>query len=52
MLCRHQDGDSVILEHVQEGRFACIVESEKENLGMLVHQPQRGEDIVAVEGTM
>ena len=40
-----QCGQSVVLEHVQERRLACVVEAEEEDLGVLVDQPEAGEDV-------
>jgi len=37
---RLQDSYTIILEHVQQGRLAGIVEAEEEQLGVLVEQAQ------------
>lgn len=44
-----QDGDSVVLQHVQECRLSGIVETEEEELGVLVEQAEGGQDIVDCE---
>lgn len=52
-----QDGDGntggggrAHLEHVQQCRLACIIETEEQELGMLVQQAQGGEHIVDWSG--
>ena len=45
-----QHGDAVILQHVQEGCFACVVETEKEKFGMLVGKAEVGEDLPDCNG--
>lgn len=39
------DGDSVILEHVKEGGFAGIIETEEEKLGVFVQKAEGGKDV-------
>lgn len=39
-----QDGDAVVLEHVQQRCLSCIVETEEEELGVLVCEAERGQD--------
>jgi hypothetical protein len=34
------------LQHVQQGRLACIVEAEEQQLSMLVQKTKRGQNIV------
>lgn len=34
------------LEHVQQGRLAGVVEAEEQQLGVLVQQAERREDVV------
>lgn len=42
---RLQDSDTIIFEHVQQRRLAGIVEAKEEQLGVLVEQAQRGENV-------
>jgi hypothetical protein len=46
MESRLQDGDTVVLQHVEEGRLAGIVKTEEKQLGVLVQESKVGEDIV------
>ena len=43
---RLQDGDAVVLEHVQQRRLSSVVEAEKEQLSVLVKEPKRGQHVV------
>lgn len=43
---RLQDGDTVVLQHVQQRRLAGIVQTEEQELGVLIEKTQRGQDIV------
>lgn len=43
---RLQDGDTVVLQHVQQCGLAGIVQTEEEKLGVLIEETQRGQDIV------
>ena len=36
MKCRLQRGQTVVLEHVQQGGFASVVQTQEEDLGILV----------------
>jgi hypothetical protein len=38
------------LQHVQQGRLACIVETEEQKLGVLVQETKRGQNIVDCSG--
>lgn len=40
-----QDSDTVVLEHMQQRRLAGIIEAKKQQLRMLVQQPEGGEHI-------
>lgn len=40
-----EDGDTVVLEHVQQGGLASIIETEEEEFGVFVGQAELGEDI-------
>lgn len=42
---RLEDGDTVVLEHVQQRRLARVVEAEEEQFGMLVREPELGENV-------
>lgn len=42
--CGLQDGDAVVLEHVEQRCLAGIVEAEEEEFGVLVCEAQRGQD--------
>lgn len=42
---RGQDGDSVVLEHVQEGGLSGVVETEEEQLGVFIGETEGGEDV-------
>lgn len=37
---------STYLQHVQKGRLPGIIKTQEQELGMLVEQAQRGQDIV------
>lgn len=39
-----QHGDAVVLQHVQEGSFARVVEPEEEQFGVLVCETEVRED--------
>jgi hypothetical protein len=43
---RLKDGNSVILQHVQQCGLAGIVETKEKKLGMLVEQTQGGQNVV------
>lgn len=43
-----EGGEAVVLEHVEEGGLACVVESEEEDLGVLVDEAEAGEDVPEV----
>jgi len=40
-----KDGNSVILQHVEQRRLPCVVQTQEQQLRVLVHEAQRGEDI-------
>lgn len=40
------DGHTVVLQHVEQSRLSGIVETEEEELGVLVKQTKRREDVV------
>ncbi len=40
------DGHTVVLQHVEKSRLSGIVETEEEELGVLVKQTKRREDVV------
>jgi hypothetical protein len=42
---RLENRDAIILQHVQQRRFARVVETKEKHLRMLVRQAQRGEDV-------
>lgn len=44
--CRLQDGDTVVLQHVQQGGLSCIIESEEQKLGAFGEKAERCKDIV------
>ena len=41
---RLQNGYAVVLEHVQKGGLSGIIETEKEEFGVLVRKAEVGED--------
>lgn len=41
-----EDGDAVILQHMEERGLSGIVETKEKELGMLVQQAERRENIV------
>ncbi len=40
------DGDTVVLQHVEESCLSCIVEAEEKELGVLVEKTKRRENVV------
>ena len=43
---RLQDRNTVVLEHVEQRRLSGIVETEEQQLGVLVEQAERRQDVV------
>jgi hypothetical protein len=41
-----QDGDTVVLQHVEESGFAGVVEPKEQQLSVLVKKSKVGQDIV------
>lgn len=48
--CRLQHGDAVVLQHVQQCCFTCIIEAEEEKFGVFVGQTEVGEDLPDCNG--
>lgn len=42
---RLQNRDTVILEHVQQGRLAGVVKAQEQELAVLVRQAERGQKV-------
>lgn len=49
---RLQSGQSIVLEHVEQGCLAGVVKAEEEQLGVLVPQAKRGEDVLDWAGSV
>ncbi len=45
MECRLEDRDAVVLEHVEQRRLAGIVEAQEQQLGVLVEQAERRQEV-------
>ena len=45
----HRPAAQPYLEHVQQRRLASVIETKEQELGVLVHQAQRGQDVVNCE---
>ena len=50
MLCRLQDCDAIIFQHMQQCCLASIVETEEEDFGVLVEETERCKGIPAARG--
>lgn len=42
---RLQDGHAIVLEHVQQGGFARIVQAKEEEFGVFVRETEGGEEV-------